>query len=203
MGCLWGNGYLGVRFRGCGWVRSWATTPRLLSKCELKSLESWELTHDSTCTVETAWGPQVDGAGPGAECVVFAQVTRGTHSETIHTPWGAMNAELISNSGHPVCRKALPPNVNCEISLPPVIDHGIVKPGDSSRREDYGVINCGGSPKVDVLVNGDTDKDGVKIKASAHVDTSTQLRIVSEVSVGRDTNTGGYSAAYVFVASPY
>lgn len=202
--CAEGNAMTGdLPFRRCGWEKATAHAPNNLGKCTLRGLGSWELTADSNCSVEATWGGHM-GAGPGGECVVFSNsAPRGFDFNPVNTPWGWITAEQAANSGNRFCAKPLPPNVRCELRLPSVIDHGVVLVGESSKREDDGEIDCGRTPKIDVLVNGDRDTGGVRITAAPVVVNATTVRIVSEIRVSSSAVPGEHNAAYVFVASPY
>lgn len=198
--CHNGNAMTGVLpFRQCAWASGHA--PAIVTKCQLVSHDSWELTADSTCQV-TADGGSHTGAGPGGECVMFVQSPR-TSTDPLATPWGPVSAVQAANSGNRFCSKPLPPSVTCELQLPSVIDHGPVRAGETSKREDNGSVNCGGSPKIDVLVNGDRDTGGVRITALPFVVNPTTVRITSEINVSSSAVPGEHSATYVFVASPY
>lgn len=202
--CEYGNALNGVLpFRKCSWSPASGHAPKTVGKCELRGLNSWELTSDSSCSVESTWGPH-SGAGPGGECVIFTNYAwYQSPNGAVATPWGMVTAEQAANSGNRFCSKPLPPNVQCELKLPSLIDHGTLGGGDSSKREDDGELNCGRTPKIDVLVNGDSDTGGVRIRASPVVVNPTTVRIVSEISVGPSAVPGEHSATYVFVASPY
>ena len=197
LNCLYGTPPISPYDR-CTWSRHVRPT----GKCRLKSINSWELTSDSTCSVQTTWGPANDASTPSSECVIFGQ-TSGTNNTNIVTPWGMFNAKETANAPHPFCIRPTPPNVTCEISLPPIIDHGNLSVGDTSRREDDGVINCGGAPMVTVLVDGNSNTNGVQISATPIVVSKTRLRIVSEITTRATAGPGAYSATYVIVASPY
>jgi hypothetical protein len=93
--------------------------------------------------------------------------------------------------------------VHCELKLPSIIDHGTIRAGESSKREDDGAINCGVAPKIDVLVSGDRESGGVRITAAPIIVNATTVRIVSEIKVSDSAVPGEHAATYVFVASPY
>jgi len=176
-------------------------TPQLLSKCKLKSTNSWELTPDSTCFTQQAWGPH-SGAAPGGECVMFVQSNLAASTGAQRTPIGLITPNDAANNGNNFCAKALPPSVTCELMAPSVIDLGVVRPGESSQQDDFGEISCGEAPKITKLVDGDKDYNGVKISVEPTVIDSTKLRINSTVTVSSDAKAGDYSATYVFIASP-
>lgn len=199
--CGAGNALTGrLPFTSCSYVAS-DHSPVLTGKCELRSLDSWELTSDSTCATATSWGPH-RGAGPGGECVVFTN-TIASSGLSMNTPMGMIDATQAANGGNRFCSKPLPPSVTCELQLPNVIDHGQMRAGETSKREDYGTVNCGGTPKIDVLVNGDRDVGGVRISATPLIVNQTSVRITSEITVSGSAVPGEHSATYVFVASPY
>lgn len=190
----------GGSFKGCNWEYGTMHTPQLLSKCKLKSTDSWELTPDSTCFTQQAWGPH-SGAAPGGECVIFAQSKYGSMGAQ-RTPIGLITAMDAANNGNSFCAKALPPSVTCELMAPSLIDLGVVRPGESSQQDDFGEVSCGEAPKITKLVDGDQDYNGVKISVEPTVIDSTKLRINSTVTVSSDAAAGDYSATYVFIASP-
>ncbi len=197
--CYGGNALTGdLPFKACQFSAGANHAPTLSGKCKVKRLDSWELTPDSDCTVLPTWGAH-HGAGPGAQCVIFGFIDAGM----IYTPWGWLTPEQAANGSNRFCVKAQPPSVTCNLSLPAEIQHGVLRPGETSKRIDDGTIDCGASPKVDVLVNGDGERGGVRITAVPAVVNQTQIRITSEVTVSPSAAGGDYSAMYVFVASPY
>lgn len=201
--CESGNTLVGdLPFRGCVWADDSGHRPQLLGKCELRDLKSWELTPDSDCSVAPTWGWH-GGAGPGGECVVFTNTSRVSASGAINTPLGLLTAVQVANSGNRFCSKPLVPNVKCELNLPNIIDHGAVRAGDSSKRIDEGQVDCGLTPKIEVLVNGDRDTGGVRISTTPLVVNPTTVRITSEITASSSAVAGEHSATYVFVASPY
>jgi hypothetical protein len=201
--CAFGNGLNGdLPYRTCTWRDENVHRPLLTGTCRLRDLTSWTLTPDSTCSVFSAWGGHA-GAGPGGECVVFTNSVPIDGAAVVNTPWGPLTADQAANGGNRFCSKPLPPSVTCELQLPSVIDHGPVRAGETSKREDNGSVNCGGSPKIDVLVNGDRDTGGVRIAATPFVVNPTTVRITSEINVSSSAVPGEHSATYVFVASPY
>lgn len=197
--CDRGNSLEGRPFQSCSWATS-GHAPALVGKCMLRDTNSWELTWDSTCAVDSTWGGH-GGAGPGGECVVFTNSP--TYLQAVNTPMGRVSALDAANSGNRYCYKPLPPNVQCELSLPTIIDHGEVRVGQQSKRDDDGHIDCGGTPKIDVLVNGNRDVNGVRISATPRVLNPRTVRITSEIRVSSSATVGEHSATYVFVASPY
>ena len=201
--CGQGNAMTGdTPFRGCGWRVGGGHSPRLLGKCELQSPISWVLTPDSDCSVSSTWSGH-NGAGPGGECVVFTNTTKLIGKGVVNTPWGEITAMQAANSGNRFCSKPLPPNVKCELNLPNSIDHGAIRAGDSSKRVDEGQVDCGLTPKIEVLVNGDRDIGGVRISTTPLVVNPTTVRITTEITVSNSAVAGEHSATYVFVASPY
>ncbi|RTF37946.1 hypothetical protein D9B83_12750 [Serratia marcescens] len=202
--CNTGNALVGnLPFKNCKWLSDDTHRPPLVGKCELKSPNSWTLTSDSDCSVRSTllWGHY--GAGPGGECVVFTNTIYPQAQGVVNTPWGAITATQAANSGNRFCSKPLPPNVTCELDLPNIIDHGEVRAGDSSKRVDEGQIKCGLTPKIDVLVNGDRDTEGVRISTTPLIVNPTTVRITTEITVSNSAVAGEHSATYVFVASPY
>lgn len=201
--CRFGNAMIGrLPFSQCSWGAVGTHSPAIVGKCELRGLDSWELTSDSTCATNTSWGPH-RGAGPGGECVLFTNAAYVVGNAAVTTPWGMLTPEQAANSGNRFCSKPLPPSVTCVLELPSIIDHGVMRAGESSKREDFGRMECGGAPKIDVLVNGDRDTGGVRISATPFVVNPTSVRITSEINVSSTAEPGEHNATYVFVASPY
>jgi hypothetical protein len=202
--CTYGNAMEGnLPFRDCRWSPADGHAPKTVGKCELRGSNSWELTSDSTCSVASTWGSHT-GAGPGGECVIFTNYSWVQSPKgAVATTWGMVTAEQAANSGNRFCSKPLPPNVQCELKLPSLIDHGTLVAGGSSKREDDGKIDCGRTPKIDVLVNGDRNTGGVRITARAVVVNASTVRIASEIRVSQSAVPGEHRATYVFVVSPY
>lgn len=204
--CEEGNALTGdLPFRKCVWRPGHSPNPVSIWYCQLESLTSWKLssTAAENCPAVGTWGSH-SGAGPGAECVVYTNTNlAGSDLASVNTPWGMLDAGVAANSGNRYCYKPLPPNVQCELGLPAVIEHGVVQAGQSSKRDDDGYVDCGGTPKIDVLVNGDRDVDGVRIYAMPRIVNATTVRITSEISVSSSAVPREHSATYVFVASPY
>lgn len=197
--CDAGDREANIPFRNCWWLNETDHRPVLTSFCWLENTSSWKLTPDSRCETALHWGYH-QGAGPGGECVLFGQPISRTQ---LRTPMGILNAVDVANSGNAYCKKALPPDVSCEINGPQVINHGVVQAGESSKRDDYWDVDCGGTPKAETIINGDLNRQGVRITASLSVDSPKRLLLRSEVDIGPSAEGGEYSATYVFVVSPY
>lgn len=201
--CNKGNAMVGDKtFSECRWSAGGSHSPRLFGKCELRDPNSWELTSDSTCVVDTSWYGH-SGAGPGGECVVFTNTSNVYSGSALNTPWGILTAMQAANSGNRFCSKPLPPSVKCELNLPNTLDLGAIRAGDTAKRVDEGQVDCGLTPKIEVLVNGDRDIGGVRISTTPLVVNPTTVRITSEITVSNSAVAGEHSATYVFVASPY
>ncbi len=202
--CAEGGPRIGA-FRQCSWDRGGSGVvgehaPTLHGKCELKDpTRGWELTEDSDCSTSTTWGYHT-GADPGGECVVFGVYDAGS----VVTPFGRLDAVTVANSGNYFCVKPLPPNVKCEITAPSVIDLGTVSQDGMAHASVHGAIDCGSTPHVEIVGGGTVEAaPGVVIKLAARVETGGVLNLDADVNVGASGAPGGYSVAYVIVASPY
>lgn len=191
-------------FSGCGWLNPAANhSPNLIGKCELKSMESWELTDDSTCAVATVYGKHT-GAGPGGECVLFApagQVPEIGTTSAINTPWGYLDANLVANSGERFCRKAAAPTPGCEVDLDGRIDHGVIAPGEKSVRTIRGSIRCGSAPvaRVNRIVSlGKSVKADVFVK----IETASTLVVTSSLTTETSTIAGEYFGNTIVTVMP-
>lgn len=202
--CLSGSALLGIPYSNCHW-NYFYEKPNTYTKCQLKDMNSWELTSDSTCMTGPTWGPS-SGASAGYQCVLFTNnymVGDDRSPEFVNTPWGRISAVQAANGRNNYCSKPALPNTSCDINLPTIIDHGIMHPGESSRRTDDGRINCGQAPHIGVLVNGDTNSGGVRISATPLVMSSSTVRVISEVTLSKSATAGVHRATYVFVVSPW
>lgn len=187
-------------FSGCQF-RSDFHSPQL-SNCHLKSQYTWDLTPDSTCGITTTWGPH-DGAGPGGECVVFAQSTADLVTGGLRTIYGLVTAEQVANSGTSICQKPLPPSVTCDVLLPATIDHGTVGPDSSSSISVSGQVSCGDNPRIGFLGGGRLNlAPGVTTVLTARSIGPDQIQITSDL-VTQGGATGDHSASTVIIVSPY
>ncbi|MGQ6230870.1 hypothetical protein ACUNFK_24190 [Serratia sp. IR-2025] len=206
--CTQGNSLTGTPFTYCSWNPRFGGVvhvPLMRGECVLKSpgSGSWELRDDSTCAVDLDWGPKSSGAGPGADCVVFGWAHGGTVS-VIETPWGQLSALTVANGGSHFCPKLLPPDVRCDIRVPQEIDHGTLGLNQVSQRTLFGYVDCGSSPKVEVLGGAELVLgQGGRSTLEIIMESESQLRFNSKVEVFSDADTGEHQAAYVVIASPY
>lgn len=202
MHCEHGSSLEGRPFSGCLWVPQPVTrhNPVMVGKCELKNNSSWELTADSTCETGT-WGVHV-GAGPGGECVIFAQ--RGTQmGKSLYTPFGVLDADTVANSGNRFCQKALPPGVTCDLIMPDSIDHGSMPTRGNGSVTVRGSVNCGTNPVIAVVGGGEVDVGvGVKSRISTRLLSDTTLALTSDLTV-TDAAPGEYRGAFVVRVAPY
>lgn len=195
--CSQGDSATGRTFSGCQWTQA-GHAPQT-SNCTLVDSSSWVLTTDSTCTTERGWGTH-SGAGPGGECVMF-----GTKlGEDLITPSGVLSAVSAANGGNRFCIKPLPPGAVCEVSLPPLIDHGWMLTGTRDTKSIVGKVQCGGSVVVTVVGLAEVIlAPGVSTKISTTMDTTTDLRIQSDMTVGSSAPPGDYSASAIVAVSPW
>lgn len=204
MHCDRGDGLTGVPFTGCTWVSP--SDPRtqhapVVSNCSLKSTDSWELSPGSTCDTPSIWGGHV-GAGPGGECVVFAQKGQSS-GPALHTIRGVISAVTAANAGSVFCQKMLPPNVQCDIDLPSVIDHGSVAPTSASSVQIQGRVDCGSNPVI-TIVGGErvVIAAGITTRLTHTITGDGALRIASEL-VAVNGVPGSHQASVIIRVSPY
>lgn len=199
--CGKGNSLTGTPFSQCEWYSAGlGHAPKILTKCELLSTDSWDLTKDSTCVTETNWGVH-NGAGPGGECLMLTHDAVYT-SASIPTPWGNLDATTVANAGSHFCQKMLPPNITCDIRLPGIIDHGEVGQHAVSEASIHGTVQCGDAPVISVI-------GGSKITLGSGV--TTEIDIVNDRSSVTLTSklrtenavASKYNGAVIVVASPY
>lgn len=202
MHCATGSSLEGRPFAGCFWVRPHTRhNPVMVGKCELKNRDSWELTADSTCTTG-AWGRH-SGAGPGGECVIFAQDGPASGVTTLYTPFGVLDADTVANSGNRFCQKALPPGVTCDLIMPESIDHGSMPTRGNGSVTVRGSVDCGTNPVVTIVGGGEVDVGvGVKSRISTRLLSDTTVALTSDLTV-TDAAPGEYRGAFVVRVSPY
>lgn len=204
MHCNVGSMLTGTPFSGCLFTRRVGHNPTLLN-CRLRSTDSWELTSDSTCNVRND-GPGNDkhsGAGPGGECVVFVQAKSPTNVGTLLTIHGLLESNNVANSGNRFCQKPIPPAVQCEVTLPAVIDHGVMGPKGASSVSVNGEIRCGAKPVV-TFASGNTLTlaPGVTTQLYSKLVGERQIQITSDLKTN-NAAPGAHSASTVVVVSPY
>lgn len=201
MHCLIGDGPTGKPFSRCNFSTSQHAPT--LSNCKLISTDSWELTRTSTCNTTTRWGPH-NGAGPGGECVLFVQRPRGSIDQnTAHTIHGVLTPDLVANSGSVFCQKPLPPDVDCSVLMPDVIDHQTIPPTATSQVSVVGTVSCGMNPVVTILTGEKvTLAPGINVKLRAELEGSSRLRLTSDLT-SVAAAPGPYSASIVVSVSPY
>lgn len=207
--CSYGNMLTGVPFRECVWVTSEPNSPYnlghapLLSNCHLKSTDSWELTRSSTCDVATiASGQHHSGAGPGGECILFAQrksVARGN----VWSIYGQIEPNSIANAGNRFCQKPIPPAIGCHLQLPNIIDHGTVGPNAESVVTIRGNVDCGERPQIRVVPGNEVKlAPGVMTEISVRMPNPTLVEMTSNLRTLGGT-PGAHTASVVVMVSPY
>lgn len=207
--CQHGSMLIGVPFSQCSWVHSepngshaLSHAPRL-SNCRLESTESWQLDRSSTCdvaTINTEWTHS--GAGPGGECVVFAQ-TKSVTKGLVWSIHGQLDPNIVANSGNRFCQKPIPPAIGCHVLLPSVIDHGTLGPNDQSVVTVRGDIDCGDRPQIRVVPGNEVKlAPGVVTEISVRMSTPTLLEMTSNLRTVGGT-PGAHMASVVVVVSPY
>ena len=200
--CSVGDKSQGIPYTGCMWtIDGHAPT---VTNCAVLGDASrdnpWALTANSTCNADTTWGYH-SGASPGGECVLFGI---RWNSSSLQTPYGIYSAETVANAGNQYCIKPLAPSVVCSVSLPPAIDHNVLVAGTTDRKFIDGAVNCGARPAVTV-VGGPRFvlAPDVTTDVSTAMQSNTQLRIQSDMTVGPMAKAGQYSAAVIVSVSPY
>lgn len=195
-------------FNHCSWSRpSNDHSPKRIGYCETIRIGSWILTDRSTCTVSTSvFGPH-NGAGPGAECVVFG---KGPENEStlstnvISTPWGDLSALQVATSGNSYCTKPAPPKTVCSVMIANdgVINHGTVAPTSTSIQTLAGNIDCGGTPSLHIIGGEQVDLGG-GVKATLSLqDVSSSGFTLHSVVRAVNAIPGPHKAAALLVVSP-
>lgn len=201
MHCERGNMLTGTPFAVCTFRDDSAHAPKL-SNCRLKNTDSWLISSDSTCNVITANNAGHYGAGPGGECVLFTQrnaIAKGV----VNSIYGIVDANTVANSGNRFCQKPLPPTVECDISLPDMIDHGVIGPNSSSSSTLDGTISCGSNPVVSFVPGSGIDlAPGVTTRLSSKLSSGGRIQITSDLKTNNGA-PGAHSASVVVLVSPY
>ncbi|VEA61130.1 Uncharacterised protein [Serratia plymuthica] len=195
--CAYGNPATNTPFSSCNWNLD-AHSP-LVTNCFLANTSSWALGRGSDCSSASTWGAH-SGAAPGGECVMFG-ILQGSD---LLTPSGLHSPYIVANGGNRFCTKPLPPGVVCDVSLPPLIDHGSMLTGTRDTKYIEGKVNCGTSPVVTIVGSPDvTLAPGVSTKISTTMSTTTDLRIQSDMNVESSALPGAYSASVIVAVSPW
>jgi hypothetical protein len=122
----------------------------------------------------------------------------------IVTPFGIFSADQVANSGNRFCIKPLPPNVTCEVTLPPLIDHGRINTGAMDSKIINGSVNCGTSPVVTVVGSPLVSLgEGVSTKISTTMSSPTDVRIQSDMTIESTAKPGLYLGVIIVSVSPY
>ncbi len=204
MHCNYGSMLSGVPFSGCTFTRRVGHNPTLLN-CRLKNTESWALTPDSTCSTRDD-GPGNDahsGAGPGGECVLFVQAGNPNTTGSLATIHGRLEPNTVANSGNRFCQKPIPPAITCDLSLPALIDHGVVGPNSHSTVSVDGDLACGDNPVVTITSGAVLNlAPGVTTKLTTHLISTNRIRLTSDLRTTAGT-PGAHSASVVVLVSPY
>lgn len=199
--CTYGNSVIGVPFSECRFLKPEMDHSPNMGTCRLRDETSWDLTPASDCVTTSPWGPHT-GAGPGGECVLFAQMFQAGGG-SLHTIYGVVTADQAANAGSRFCQKALPPDVVCSVDLPPTIDHGVVAPNSSSVVYVDGRVDCGGKPRVSI-VGGEVVPvgPGLTTTLSADVAGANALRITSSLRAV-NARPGPHHTSVIVRVSPY
>ncbi|OJT44269.1 hypothetical protein [Serratia plymuthica] len=201
--CSFGSSLSGSAFSSCEFRDDGMHAPRV-NNCFLVSESSWELTPSSTCELlNNTWSAH-SGAGPGGECVLFVQSGQvRSGSQTVSTINGLLTANAIANSGSVYCQKPLPPNVSCDISLSPTLDHGVIGPDTHSVVDLEGTVNCGAKPVITILGGSKVQlAPGVTTELTTQLLGTDRVRLTSALDA-INAEPGDHSGSVVVLASPY
>lgn len=203
MHCRRGNMLTGTPFSECNFTPALDHAPKL-SNCRLKNTSSWEIASDSTCDVTTIQSGSFAhiGAGPGGECVLFVQ-RNAIANGVVNSIYGILEANTVANSGNRFCQKPLPPAVECDISLPDMIDHGVIGPNSASTVTLDGTIRCGSNPVVSFVPGSSIDlAPGVTTRLSSKLSSGGRIQITSDLKTNNGA-PGAHRASVVVLVSPY
>ena len=170
------------------------------TKCELKSLTSWELTSDSTCSLNSTTLSNIS-TSPGGECIFFGTDDGRTGYGITGVPYTITMREWDFHDQH--CAAMIPPEVSCTLTLPNgnVIDHGISGPTGGSRRELGLDVQCGSSPLVYVLGSEDASL-GAGVSTRLSIGTAGgAYSLISDLTISAAA-PGDYHASVVVVVAP-
>lgn len=184
-------------FSKCNWNKPAIHSPHM-SDCTLKGDGTWSLVDPSACVFSTTWGAH-NGAGPGAECVVYGQYVSLT---TVNTPNGAIDATQAANSGNRNCAKPLPPNTPCTVQLVGDMHHGVMQPHGQNRVTARGSLDCGATPSVILIGPSELPlAEGVTTHITVSTPSQNEIVVTSDMTtVG--AHPGTYSANAVIAVSP-
>lgn len=203
--CADGSALTHVPFSKCIFTPDRIHSPRMNTSCRLISTKSWELKNPESCTFTSkTWGGH-GGAGPGGECVLIVQdapsvAWTANMAFTIH---GLLNPNVVANSGNTFCQKPLPPNVRCDIALPPTLDHGEINTNSHSVVSVDGTLDCGGQPKLTVMGGGKLHLGpGLSTVVTAQMDGASRVRVTSTLDA-INAEIGEHSGAAIVLVSPY
>ncbi|CAI1515741.1 Uncharacterised protein [Serratia marcescens] len=192
------HGSLSEGFSSCSWTHDHG--PSYSYNCQYRkpTSESWGL--QAECRVPETWNyTGHGGAAPGGECSVFGS---RLDRDTVYTPWGALNATAVANSGSPVCVKPAPPTIPCSVGAVGELDHGNHGPNGTGTVFQTATVQCGPRPKIEIIGGGEVDlAAGVSSNVTAAMSNPTTLRIESRISIHSGA-PGRYSASKIVVVSP-
>jgi len=188
----------GVPFRQCSWSDNLSHRPELSYGCKFVDDEHWDIKDTSQCSFGTTWGPH-GGAGPGGECVMIGTMSQS--SVLLYTPWGALHALDVANSGARNCAQPLAPQEGCSVGTLQTLVHGALGPTDNDIRTTYTNVSCGLSPKV-TIVGGSTLNlgPGVSTTLTAKIEEQ-RLAVRSDLTI-TGAKPGAYSGNAVIMVSP-
>jgi hypothetical protein len=196
--CQKGSMLTGVPFSGCMYDKGPSHSPGV-TNCELKSVDSWELTSTSTCSLRNSTCGQHTGAGPGGECIVFAQDISSTALRTIY---GDVTAESVANAGNRFCIKPSPPDQTCTIDLPSEIDHGVINTNAESVVTINGWAECGMWAGIDFVGGSKLElAPGVTTVLTHSLYFTGSLKITSTLTAVNGA-PGAHAASVVVRVSP-
>lgn len=146
--CDKGDASKQIPYSGCSWTNIGHSPDMRGCWFDPNKGNTWEL--KGTCSIDQNWGLH-SGASPGGECVMFGEYNLAGYGRLFETPFGILDATTVANGGSQYCIKATAPDVTCKVSLPPVLDHGVILTGMSDTRSIYGSVDCGDTVVVTVV----------------------------------------------------
>lgn len=197
------DGFPPGNFTGCIWAPTRDHSPSM-SNCNLAhpNTGDWTIANPERCSFGSTWGKHT-GAQPGGECVMFGQGNMSSAgTPTITTPTGVYDATVAANAGNRFCIKAQPPELVCEMSIPPEIDHGEMPINGQDVVTITGSVNCGGSPVATIVGGGNLNlAKGVSTQVQAAITQTGQLVVTSNLTI-LGAEPGAYSSNVIIVVSP-
>ena len=194
--CYYGGN--GKPLRTCSWWNIPSHHPMMITPCNFADDLHWDIKDATQCTFETRWGPHT-GAGPGGECVMAGVLPQG--KGLLYTPWGALDATVVANTGARNCAQPMAPEEGCSVGTLQSLIHGALGPTANDIRTTYTSVSCGLSPKV-TIVGGSTLNlgPGVSTTLTAKIEEQ-RLAVRSDLTI-TGAKPGSYSGQAIIMVSP-